>query len=209
MLDYEKKAIENGYILIAGIDEAGRGPLAGPVCVASVIMPIDEDSLISGVNDSKKLTAKKRELLYSQIIDKALAYRIEFVDEETIDTINILQATKLGMKRCIENLELKPDIALIDAIDKLDVDIKLQGIIKGDQLSYSIACASILAKVSRDKYMKEQAKIYPNYNFDKHSGYGTKTHIEALKQYGPCDIHRKTFLSHFLSPSQIAQIRKK
>lgn len=209
MLDYEKKAIENGYILIAGIDEAGRGPLAGPVCVASVIMPIDEDSLISGVNDSKKLTAKKRELLYSQIIDKALAYRIEFVDEETIDTINILQATKLGMKRCIENLELKPDIALIDAIDKLDVDIKLQGIIKGDQLSYSIACASILAKVSRDKYMKEQAKIYPNYNFDKHSGYGTKAHIEALKQYGPCDIHRKTFLSHFLSPSQIAQIRKK
>lgn len=209
MLDYERKAIENGYILIAGMDEAGRGPLAGPVCTASVIMPLNEEDLIQGINDSKKLSAKKRELLYDQIIDKALTYTIEFIDEETIDTINILQATKLGMKRCIENLALKPDMVLIDAIDKLDVNTNIQGIIKGDQLSYSIACASILAKVSRDRYMKEQAKLYPNYNFDKHSGYGTKAHIEALKQYGACNIHRKSFLSHFLSPEQIELIRKK
>lgn len=208
MLDYEKNAIENGYMLIAGMDEAGRGPLAGPVCTASVIMPLDEENLILGINDSKKLSAKKREVLYDLIIAKALTYSIELVDEETIDTINILQATKLGMTRCINNLAIKPDIVLVDAIDKLDTDIKIKGIIKGDQLSYSIACASILAKVTRDRYMKEQAKLYPNYNFDKHSGYGTKAHIEALKQFGPCNIHRKSFLSHFLSPEEIAQIRK-
>ena len=132
MLEYENQATNDGYKIIAGIDEAGRGPLAGPVCVAIAIMPLSQDDIIDGVNDSKKLTPKKRDSLYSKIIDKAIAYDIEFIDEETIDTINILQATKLGMKRCIENISVKPDIVLIDAINQLDVDVKIKGIIKGD-----------------------------------------------------------------------------
>ncbi|MGN0960802.1 MAG: ribonuclease HII [Christensenellales bacterium] len=197
MLDYENNLLSSGKKIIAGIDEAGRGPLAGPVCVAIVIMPLDKDSIIEGVDDSKKLTEKKREILFDKIISKALAYHIEFVDEKTIDTINILNATKLGMLTCINSLEIKPDIVLIDAV-KIDSDVETMSIIKGDALSYSIACASILAKVSRDRLMLELDKKYPSYGFAKHKGYGTKLHIENLKTYGKCPCHRETFIKHFV-----------
>jgi len=191
-LKFEKEEQQKGNFLIAGVDEVGRGPLAGPVCVASVIMPLDD--IIEGVDDSKKVSEKKRKVLFEQIKEKAISYRIEMVDEQTIDKINILEATKLCMKKAIENLELKPDVVLIDAISKLDVDANIRGIIKGDALSYSIGCASILAKVTRDEYMENLAKEYPEYGFEKHKGYGTKMHIEALKEYGPCIYHRLTFL---------------
>lgn len=197
MLEYENKLLASGKKLIAGIDEAGRGPLAGPVCVAMVIMPLGEKDIIEGVNDSKKLTEKKREELFGKIIDKAIAYHIEFVDEKTIDTINILNATKLGMLTCINNISVKPDIVLIDAVE-LNTDIETLSIIKGDALSYSIACASILAKVSRDRLMLELDKKYPSYGFAKHKGYGTKLHIENLKTYGKCPCHRETFIKHFI-----------
>lgn len=198
MLDYENDYLAKGYKYIAGIDEAGRGPLAGPVCVASVIMPLDEESIIEGINDSKKLSEKKRELLYDKITNKAIAYHIELVDEETIDTINILNATKVGMMSCIEGLSVKPDVVLIDAV-KITSDVETVSIIKGDQLSYSIACASILAKVTRDRLMLEIDKQYPEYQFAKHKGYGTKAHIEALKKYGKCPRHRNTFIGNFVN----------
>lgn len=198
MLDYEKKYLEQGLKLIAGIDEAGRGPLAGPVCVAMVIMPMDESSIIDKINDSKKLTEKTRERLYDEIISKAIAYHIELVDEETIDTINILNATKLGMMTCINEIEVKPEIVLIDAV-KIDSDIPTDSIIKGDALSYNIACASILAKVTRDRLMVEMDDKYHQYNFKKHKGYGTKEHIENLKKYGKCPIHRESFIKNFVS----------
>lgn len=191
-LKFEKEEEAKGNFLIAGVDEVGRGPLAGPVCVAAVIMPLDD--LIEGVDDSKKLSEKKRKLLFEQIKEKAVCYSIEMVDEETIDKINILEATKLCMKRAIESLKLRPDVVLIDAISKLDTDVNLRGIIKGDALSYSIGCASILAKVTRDNLMVELAKEYPEYGFEKHKGYGTKVHIEALKEHGPCVHHRLSFL---------------
>lgn len=197
MLDYEKEYLSKGCKYIAGIDEAGRGPLAGPVCVASVIMPLDEENIIEGINDSKKLSEKKRDLLYDKIMEKAIAYHIELVDEETIDKINILNATKVGMMVCINELSVKPDIVLIDAV-KIDSDIETVSIIKGDQLSYSIACASILAKVTRDRLMLEIDKEYPEYGFAKHKGYGTKVHIEALKKYGKCPRHRNSFIGHFV-----------
>ena len=195
MLDYEKKYYEAGYNLVAGIDEAGRGPLAGPVCVAIVIMP--QDDIIEEINDSKKLSEKKREMLYDKIINTAISYHIEFVDEKTIDRINILNATKLGMLKCINNIPVTPEIVLIDAV-KIDSDVKTESVIHGDALSYNIAAASILAKVSRDRLMVELDKKYPEYNFKKHKGYGTKEHIEALKKYGKCDIHRDSFIGHFV-----------
>lgn len=191
-LKFEKEEQQKGKLLIAGVDEVGRGPLAGPVCVACVIMPLDD--LIEGVDDSKKLSEKKREELFEKIKEKAICHSIKMVDEQTIDKINILEATKLAMKNAIESMEIKPDIVLIDAINKLDVDVEIRGIIKGDALSYSIGCASILAKVTRDRFMCELAKEYPEYGFEKHKGYGTKAHIEALKQYGPCIYHRLSFL---------------
>lgn len=197
MLEYENKYLAEGKKLIAGIDEAGRGPLAGPVCVAMVIMPLKEESIIEGVNDSKKLTEKKREKLFDEIIAKAIAYHIEFVDELTIDTINILNATKLGMLSCINSIETKPDIVLIDAV-KINSDIETVSIIKGDALSYSIACASILAKVSRDRLMIELDNQYPQYGFAKHKGYGTKLHIDNLKTYGKCPCHRESFIKNFI-----------
>lgn len=197
MLDYENEYLAKGCKYIAGIDEAGRGPLAGPVCVASVIMPLDEESIIEGINDSKKLSEKKRDLLYDKIMEKAIAYHIELVDEETIDKINILNATKVGMMVCINELTVKPDVVLIDAV-KIDSDVETVSIIKGDQLSYSIACASILAKVTRDRLMLEIDKEYPEYQFAKHKGYGTKAHIEALKKYGKCPRHRNSFIGHFV-----------
>ncbi|MBR4745347.1 MAG: ribonuclease HII [Clostridia bacterium] len=194
MLSYE---IDNctGYKLIAGIDEAGRGPLAGPVAVAIAVMPMDD--IIEGVNDSKKLSAKKRDELYEQIVAKAIDYSVQLVDEKTIDKINILQATKLGMQNCIKSLQITPDLILIDAV-KLDTKIKSISIIHGDALSYNIACASILAKVTRDRLMDEYDLKYPEYGFKKHKGYGTKAHIEALKKYGKCPIHRDTFIGHFV-----------
>lgn len=189
---FEHEEQEKGHFLIAGVDEVGRGPLAGPVCVACVMMPLDD--IIEGVDDSKKLSEKKRELLFEQIKEKAICYSIQMVDEQTIDKINILEATKLAMKNAINSMDVKPDIVLVDAINKLDVETEIRGIIKGDALSYSIGCASILAKVTRDKLMCELAKEYPEYGFEKHKGYGTKQHIEALKEYGPCIYHRLSFL---------------
>ena len=193
MLDYEKKY--EGRI-IAGIDEAGRGPLAGPVVCACVIMPMEKEKLINGVNDSKKLSPKKRDELYEKIVATAICYSIVEVDEKTIDEINILQATRLGMKKVLENLSVKPDIVLVDAV-KIDTALSQESIIKGDALSYNIAAASILAKVYRDRLMVELDKKYPKYQFAKHKGYGTKAHIEALEKYGKCEIHRLSFIKNF------------
>ncbi|MBR2371358.1 MAG: ribonuclease HII [Clostridia bacterium] len=194
MLQFEKEYISQGKKLVAGIDEAGRGPLAGPVVVASVIMPMD--NIIEGINDSKKLSEKKRNLLFEKIKEVALAYHIEVVDEKVIDEINILNATKLGMKNCIDKLSLVPDVVLIDAV-KIDSDVQTVSIIKGDAKSYSIAAASILAKVYRDNMMLQYDKEYPIYNFAKHKGYGTKAHIDTIKQHGICPIHRRTFVKNF------------
>ena len=181
--------------LIAGIDEAGRGPLAGPVAVAIAIMPMDD--IIEGINDSKKLSAKKREQLYEQIVAKAIDWNVQLIDEKTIDSINILQATKQGMQNCIKALKVAPELILIDAV-KLDTNIPSKSIIHGDALSYNIACASILAKVTRDRLMDEYDKMYAQYGFASHKGYGTKAHIEALKKYGKCAIHRDSFIGHFV-----------
>lgn len=197
MLEFEELYKSKGCNYIAGIDEAGRGPLAGPVCVASVIMPLNEEDIIEGINDSKKLSEKKRERLYDEILKKAMSYHVEMIDVETIDTINILNATKLGMMTCIQSLDIKPDIVLIDAVE-VKSDIPTHSIIKGDQLSYSIACASIIAKVSRDRLMVGLDKQYPQYGFAKHKGYGTKSHIEALKNHGKCPCHRETFIKNFI-----------
>ena len=197
MLKYENSLIKEGYRLIAGIDEAGRGPLAGPVTVAVCIMPLDADKIIDGVNDSKKLTLRKREELYDKIINTATAYSIVNIGEKVIDEINILNATKLGMKKCLENIDVTPDYVLIDAV-KIDSEIPYSAIIHGDALSYSVACASILAKVSRDRLMTTLDEKYQGYGFAKHKGYGTKMHVEKLKELGPCDIHRKSFITHFV-----------
>lgn len=196
LFSYDKQFLSDDIKHVAGVDEAGRGPLAGPVCVASVIMPLEDDKILLEANDSKKLSEKKREMLYDKIIELALSYKIVMIDEDTIDDINILNATKLGMKNSIEGLEIKPDLVLIDAV-KLDIDYNTNPIIHGDALSYNIACASILAKVTRDRYIKEISDTYPEYNFAKNKGYGTKEHIEALKKYGACKIHRETYLKNF------------
>ena len=196
MFDYENKYREQGCKYIAGIDEAGRGPLAGPVCVAIVIMPLEESKIITKINDSKKLTEKCRNQLYDEIIATAIDYHIELIDEKTIDDINILNATKLGMKNCIDKIKTRPDVVLIDAV-KIDTNVQTESIIKGDALSYNIAAASILAKVTRDRLMLEYAEKYPNYAFEKHKGYGTKDHITRLIEYGPCDIHRRSFIKNF------------
>lgn len=195
LFDYENKYKSLG--LVGGLDEAGRGPLAGPVVVALAVMPLDEDKIIDGINDSKKLTAKKREELFEKIINTAIDYSIVEVDEKTIDKINILQATKLGAKLCIENLKVSPYIVLTDALT-FDTPQKIESIIKGDAKSYNIAAASILAKVHRDRLMIELDKKYPQYGFAGHKGYGTKAHIEALKKYGKCEIHRDSFITHFV-----------
>ena len=193
MLDYEKKYIGK---IVAGIDEAGRGPLAGPVVCACVIMPMSEVDIIDGIDDSKKLSEKKREELFEKIKKKALSYSIVEIDEKTIDKINILNATKLGMKKALESLKVKPEIVLIDAV-KIESNILQENIIKGDALSYNIAAASILAKVYRDRLMKKYDEQFPIYDFAKHKGYGTKEHIQKLKEFGPCPIHRSTFIKHF------------
>lgn len=197
MLDYEKKFAD--YRMIAGVDEAGRGPLAGPVSVAAVIMPLDAASVVDGIDDSKKLTEKKREALYELILDRALAYHVELIDVETIDLVNILEATKLGMTRCIAALDPRPDLVLIDAVKGIPADCDTVSIVHGDALSYNIAAASILAKVTRDRLMREMDAKYPQYGFAKHKGYGTAAHIAALKEYGACPEHRRTFIKNFVS----------
>ena len=193
----EKKKIENslyekGYKLIAGVDEVGRGPLAGPVVCACVILP--QDCKIEGIDDSKKISEKKREQLYDQIIKVAIAYKVEYIFEDVIDDINILNATKLCMANCINNISVKPDIVLIDAVEGLDVDVKTKSIVHGDANSYIIGAASIVAKVERDRYMVELSKQFPGYDLDKNKGYGTKTHMQALREIGPTKIHRKSFI---------------
>ncbi len=201
MFNFDLEYSDGNTKFVAGVDEAGRGPLAGPVCVAAVIMPLQADKIIAGVNDSKKLTEKKREALFDEIINTALAYKIELVDEKEIDSINILNATKQGMKQAICGLNVKPDVVLIDAV-KIDVPFKTESIIKGDAKSYNIAAASILAKVTRDRLMLEYDRLYPEYNFKKHKGYGTKEHIENLKKYGKCDIHRNSFIKNFVGGNE-------
>ena len=198
MFNYDKSYKNGETHFICGIDEAGRGPLAGPVVCAGVIMPLEDGDMIEKVNDSKQLSEKVRQELYDKIISKAIDYSVVFVDEKTIDEINILNATKLGMQKVLSNLNIKPDIVLIDAV-KIETSFKTVSIIKGDATSYSIACASILAKVSRDRFMSDLAKKYANHNFAKHKGYGTKEHIQSLKEFGPCEIHRKTFIKNFVS----------
>ncbi len=197
LFEFENKYKNDGYKFIAGIDEAGRGPLAGPVVCASVIMPLDD--IVEGVNDSKKLTEKKREFLYDKIIEKAIAFKVCFIDQKVIDEKNILQATKQGMEICVKTMFVKPDFVLVDAVKGLNIDIPYLSIVHGDALSYNIACASILAKVSRDRFMLEMDKEYPEYNFKQHKGYGTKEHIQNLQKYGKCPLHRESFIKHFVS----------
>ena len=193
-LEYEKSCQEKGYKYICGIDEVGRGPLAGPVVACAVIMNLE--NLVEGVDDSKKLSAKKRESLYDQILSKAVSVSIREVDHLEIDRVNILNATKSCMLSCVQTLSVKPDVLLIDAV-KLDTDIDQVSIIKGDAKSYSIACASILAKVYRDRLMAQADQEYPQYGFKNNAGYGTKAHINAIKEFGPCKIHRRTFIKNF------------
>ena len=198
MLYYESFYKNSGYNLVCGVDEAGRGPLAGPCVVAAVIL--DPNNMIEGLNDSKKLSEKKREMLYDEIIEKALAYNIVFSEKDEIDEINILNATLLSMKRAVEGLSIKPDIAMIDGnMLPEGMSVKSVAIIKGDAKSASIAAASILAKVTRDRHMVKLAEKYPQYGFEKHKGYGTKLHREMLLKYGPCDEHRRTFIKKVFS----------
>lgn len=194
-LKYENEARANGYNIVCGIDEAGRGPLAGPVCAAAVILP--DGCIINGVNDSKKLTEKKRDQLFDVIKETAVAYSIATADEKEIDEINILQATYLAMNRAFQGLSIKPDMALVDGNRDPSLGIPTRTIVKGDANSMSIAAASILAKVTRDRFMLEMDKKYPEYQFAKHKGYGTKLHYEMLDQYGASEIHRKTFLRKY------------
>lgn len=195
--EFEKAAVNSGFSCICGVDEAGRGPLAGPVCAAAVILP--EGAVIEGLDDSKKLTEKKRERLYDIIKQTAVAYSVAYGTLEEIETVNILEATYLAMNRAIEGLTVKPDFALIDG-NRVPRGIKIpcETIVKGDSKSTSVAAASVLAKVTRDRLMLEYDKKYPEYNFKKHKGYGTKEHTELIKQYGPCEIHRLSFLKNIL-----------
>lgn len=191
----EHEFYEQGVQLICGVDEAGRGPLAGPVCAAAVILPRDLE--IPGLNDSKKLSDARRRKLFPVIQAQALAYGIGFASHEEIDRINILQATFLAMGRALEQLKIKPDLALIDGNRQTDFGIKVETVVKGDSRSANIAAASVLAKVSRDDVMLELARQYPEYGFDIHKGYGTRAHYEALRRCGPCPIHRMSFLRKF------------
>ena len=190
--EIDKSYFKEGYNYICGIDEAGRGPLAGPVVVAAVIMP--KDSMIEGVNDSKKVSEKKREKLYELIIEEAISYSVGIVDQNEIDRINILNATKAGLTEAVRTLKVKPELILVDALTNIDTcGVPYQSIIKGDAKSYSIAAASIIAKVTRDRIMRQWDEIYPQYGFAKHKGYGTKAHMEALRRHGPCPLHRRSF----------------
>ena len=199
---YEKlyeydSAVRAEYPLLCGVDEAGRGPLAGPVCCAAVILK--PDSLIDGLNDSKKITEKRREAMYDIVIASALAYNVVLIDEKTIDELNILNATKLGVKRALEALNPKPEIIMVDALNNMDtLGIPYISVIKGDAKNYCIAAASIIAKVTRDRIMREWDEIYPDYGFAKHKGYGTAEHIKVIKEKGPCMLHRESFIKNFI-----------
>ena len=194
---FEKELYNKGFDKICGIDEAGRGPLAGPVVVAGVIMP--QDSMIEGVNDSKKVSEKKREKLYDLIIEEAISYSVAIIGQDVIDDINILNATKKGVEEVVKGLDVKPDLIIVDALTHINTQgIPYDSIIKGDAKCYNIAAASILAKVTRDRIMRQWDEIYPQYGFSSHKGYGTAKHIQAIKEYGPCPIHRNTFIKHFV-----------
>ena len=190
--EQENELRKKGFNTICGIDEAGRGPLAGPVVVACVIMPAD--SMIEGVNDSKKISEKKREKLYDQILEEAISYGVGIVGQDEIDEINILNATKKGLTMSLQELTVKPDLIIVDALNHIDT----LGIPYESIKCYSIAAASIIAKVTRDRIMREWDKVYPEYGFEKHKGYGTAAHIAAIKEYGLCPIHRKSFTTHFV-----------
>ena len=195
--EIEKELYQKGFKNICGIDEAGRGPLAGPVVVAGVIMP--QDSMIEGINDSKKVTEKKREKLYDLILEEAISYSVAIVGQDIIDEMNILNATKQGVTQVVDELDIKPDLILVDALEHINTKgIPYEPIIKGDAKCYNIAAASIIAKVTRDRIMREWDEIYPQYGFINHKGYGTAKHIEAIKQYGLCPIHRKSFTKKFV-----------
>ena len=195
MWEIENSYFEKGFRLICGVDEAGRGPLAGPVCAAAVILPPNHN--IPGLNDSKKLSDKKRRELYPLIKEQAVAYGIAFASEQEIDDINILQATFLAMQRAIDQLSVKPDFALIDGNREKDFGVPVKTVVHGDSLSASIAAASVLAKVTRDDLMLKLSEQYPQYAFDIHKGYGTKAHYEAISTHGPCPVHRMTFLKKY------------
>lgn len=195
MWEIEHSWFAKGYHLICGVDEAGRGPLAGPVCAAAVILPPDAD--IPGLNDSKKLSDKRRRELFPVIKEQAVAYGIAFADHQEIDEINILQATFLAMQRAIDQLQVRPQLALIDGNRERDFGLPVQTVVHGDSLSASIAAASVLAKVTRDDYMLQMAEQYPEYGFEIHKGYGTKAHYQALTEHGPSPIHRMSFLKKF------------
>ena len=193
MKEYERQYAGKGFI--CGVDEAGRGPLAGPVVAAAVILPEDETFIY--LNDSKKVTEKRREALYEQIVSKAVSYGIGIVSHDIIDEINILQATYRAMRSAVENMDIRPDVCLVDAVTIPDLgDIEQVPIIKGDAKSVSIAAASVLAKVTRDRIMVELGAKYPQYGFEKHKGYGTKAHMEAIREFGPCPEHRRTFIKN-------------
>lgn len=193
---YEREARNNGYNVVCGVDEAGRGPLAGPVFAAAVILP--QGLAIEGIDDSKKLSEKKREALYDEIKSLALAFNVAFATEKEIDEVNILNATFFAMKRAVDGLSLWPDLVLVDGNRAPALGLPTKTIVKGDSLSGSIAAASILAKVERDRLMKKLSEKYPNYGLEKHKGYGTKMHVEAIKRHGPAEIHRKSFLKKIL-----------
>ncbi len=195
-----EEAMHNaGYLVVCGVDEAGRGPLSGPVIAGACILPDGVE--IAGLNDSKKLSPKKRDLLFDQIREVAIDYAIGYATPQEIDTLNILNATMLAMRRAIEGLSVKADFALVDGNCTRGLPLPCQSVVKGDALSCSISAASILAKVTRDRLCMKDAETYPQYGFDKHKGYGTKEHMDALRQYGPCPIHRRSFLK-FLDEEQ-------
>ena len=195
--EIEKELYQKGFKNICGIDEAGRGPLAGPVVIAGVIMP--QDSMIEGVNDSKKVTEKRREKLYDLILDEAISYSVAIIEQDVIDEMNILSATKQGVTEVIDGLDVKPDLILVDALEHINTrGIPYEPLIKGDAKCYNIAAASIIAKVTRDRIMREWDEIYPQYGFINHKGYGTAKHIAAIKEYGLCPIHRRSFTKKFV-----------
>ena len=196
-LTFERSLAAQGFLRVAGVDEVGRGPLAGPVVCAAVILPLEEDRRIVGIDDSKKLSAKKRQALAEKIKTTARAYAVAEVDASVIDEINILQATRLCMKRAVEQLLPAADMVLTDGNMTLDISIPQRSIVRGDALVCSIGAASILAKVHRDALMAEYAKLYPEYAFERNAGYGTKAHIEAIREVGICPIHRRTFITKF------------
>lgn len=193
--EIDKEFFNKGLSYVAGIDEAGRGPLAGPVVVACVIMP--KNSMIEGINDSKKISEKKRETLYEKILEEAVSYGVGIINQEEIDEINILQATKKALTEAVKSMKIKPQVILVDALTGIDtIGIPYKSIIKGDAKSYSIGAASIIAKVTRDRIMREWDKVYPQYGFAGHKGYGTAKHMQAIREYGICPLHRKTFVKN-------------